>query len=223
MRPALRIAAIRAPARPGSDPEPRLRPNRRHDPVLRPHPGAPIELTRIIPPGTAANVYLPSVPGLANGAYAMVVTADRPIAALARTDWEATRAAGHLLERRAGHDRRAAAGRGRATTAGTSIVSIQNTDAAATQVVHVEALGMNRVAARVAVDRSVTRSAITIDFERDADFSPLRSAAAHGFLGWMKVTSGAEGRGPVVHRRHDQPAGRCTRSRACRSASWPTT
>lgn len=154
--------------------------------------GAPIELTRIIPPGTAANVYLPSVPGLANGAYAMVVTADRPIAALARTDWESTRAAGIYSNVEPG------------TTVvlplvvadyygQTSIVSIQNTDTAATQVVHVEALGMNGVAARVAVDRSVAPgSAITIDFERDADFSPLRSAAAHGFLGWMKVTSGAE-------------------------------
>lgn len=50
--------------------------------------GAPINLDR---PGvrarTAANIYLPGESALANGGYAAIVSADRPLAAIARTDW----------------------------------------------------------------------------------------------------------------------------------------
>lgn len=50
--------------------------------------GAPISLDRPgVRAGTAANIYLPGESALANGGYAAIVSADRPLAAIARTDW----------------------------------------------------------------------------------------------------------------------------------------
>lgn len=45
-------------------------------------------------PGAAANYYLPSLGGLADGAYAAIVNSDRQIAAIARTEWALSKAAG---------------------------------------------------------------------------------------------------------------------------------
>lgn len=154
--------------------------------------GAPVEITRIIPPGTAANVYLPTVPGLANGAYSMVVSADRPIAALARTDWDATRAAGIYSSVVPGREvilpLVVAGYRGQ-----TSLVSIQNTDVTAAQTVHVEVRGLGAVAASAQADLTIAPGAsATIDFERDADFGLLQQAAPDGFVGWMRVAGTAE-------------------------------
>ena len=154
--------------------------------------GAPIEITRIILPGTAANVYLPLVPGLANGAYAMVVSADRPIAALARTDWETTRAAGIYSSVVPG--KTVVLPLVVADYFGqTSLVSIQNTDTAAEHSVHVEVRGMGGVTAFATADLHVAPgAAVTIDFERDADFRLLADASPNGFLGWMRITSAAD-------------------------------
>lgn len=154
--------------------------------------GAPVEITRILPPGTAANVYLPTVPGLANGAYSMVVTADRPIAALARTDWEATRAAGIYSSVMPGREvvlpLVVAGYHGQ-----TSLVSIQNTDVTAAQTVHVEVRAMGAGTSSAQADLTVAPGAsVTIDFERDADFRLLQQAAPGGFIGWMRVAGTAE-------------------------------
>jgi hypothetical protein len=55
---------------------------------------APIEVSQTggdpIAAGTAKNYYLPTLPGVPDGAYAMAVSAGGPIAAIARTDWSAT-------------------------------------------------------------------------------------------------------------------------------------
>lgn len=155
--------------------------------------GAPIQITRIIPPGTAANVYLPLVPGLANGAYAMVVSADRQIAALARTDWETTRAAGIY----------SSVVPGKSVVlplvvadyyGQTSLVSIQNTDTAAESTIHVDVMAYGRTTPAVSKDvRVAPGAAITLDFERDADLAALRgTGGANGFLGWMRVTGMAD-------------------------------
>lgn len=153
--------------------------------------GPPIEITRVIPPGTAANVYLPLVPGLANGAYSMVVSADRPIAALARTDWETTRAAGIYSSVEIGAEVIVPL-----VLAGyygqTSLVSIQNADVTAAQTVQVAVRGIGGVAASADADFTVAPgAAVTIDFARDADFALLQQAAPNGFVGWMRVTSAA--------------------------------
>jgi|GEM_PF-1625133 len=154
--------------------------------------GAPIEITRIIQPGTAANVYLPLVPGLANGAYAMIVSADRPIAALARTDWETTRAAGIYSSVVPG--KTVVLPLVVADYYGqTSLVSIQNTDTGAEHSVHVEVRGMGGIAASATADLHIAPgAAVTIDFERDADFRVLADASPNGFLGWMRITSAAD-------------------------------
>ncbi|MBI3943544.1 MAG: hypothetical protein HY326_11080, partial [Chloroflexi bacterium] len=49
--------------------------------------GAKIPLTRVAGPGAAANFYLPGESALTDGAYAVVVSADQLIGAIARTDW----------------------------------------------------------------------------------------------------------------------------------------
>jgi hypothetical protein len=56
--------------------------------------GAPIPLTATagdsILKSTSKTYYLPSIPAVTNGQYAMVVSANQPVAAIARTDWSAT-------------------------------------------------------------------------------------------------------------------------------------
>jgi len=55
---------------------------------------APIEISATggdtVAAGAAKNYYLPIVPGLTDGAYAMIASADKPVAAIARTDWAST-------------------------------------------------------------------------------------------------------------------------------------
>ncbi|MBK6769423.1 MAG: hypothetical protein IPG72_10560 [Ardenticatenales bacterium] len=46
-----------------------------------------------VPAGGAVNMYLPTVTELTNGAYAAIISADRQIAAIARTDWTTSGAA----------------------------------------------------------------------------------------------------------------------------------
>lgn len=154
--------------------------------------GAPVEITRIIPPGTAANVYLPTVPGLANGAYSMVVTADRPIAALARTDWESTRAAGIYSSVVPGREVIVPL-----VLAGyhgqTSLVSIQNTDVTADQTVSVSVIrGGDAFLGGQAQLTLAPGASETIDFGPDGLFRALYQIAPGGFIGWMRVAGTAE-------------------------------
>ena len=52
---------------------------------------APIDLgTTSIDPLTATNYYMPSYGSVPSGAYAMIASADQPIAAIVRTDWSAS-------------------------------------------------------------------------------------------------------------------------------------
>lgn len=55
---------------------------------------APIEISATggdtVAAGAAKNYYLPSITGVTDGAYSMVASADKPIAAIARTDWSST-------------------------------------------------------------------------------------------------------------------------------------
>ena len=49
--------------------------------------GAPISLSRTAVGGGSANIYLPSESGVPEGAYAAIISANTPIAAIARTEW----------------------------------------------------------------------------------------------------------------------------------------
>lgn len=56
--------------------------------------GQPTNITiNNVTAGAAANIYLPTQPSLQNGAYAAIISADRQIAAIARTDWTQSGAA----------------------------------------------------------------------------------------------------------------------------------
>jgi len=57
--------------------------------------GAPIALAPVtIDPESATNFYLPSLNNVGAGSYSMVVSAQQPVAAIARTDWADTGGAG---------------------------------------------------------------------------------------------------------------------------------
>lgn len=138
-----------------------------------------------IAPLGAANIYLPTQSRLADGTYAALVSSDRPIGTIARTDWPTSGAA-------AMDD---AAPAGTAVTAPlvargfgglSSIVTVQNVDTAApaTVGIAVRRLGESEaiVQTTVTVPAGTSRS---LDLARDPPFADLPD----GFAGSLVATS----------------------------------
>lgn len=49
--------------------------------------GGPITLNKVAPAGGSANIYLPTESAVGTGAYGVIISSDKPIAAIARTEW----------------------------------------------------------------------------------------------------------------------------------------
>lgn len=151
--------------------------------------GPPVPVQRpSIAPGTAANIYLPAEAALANGAYAAIVSSDREIRSLARTDWPASGGAVlyedsipatdivvvPAVKRHDGH---------------TSLVTIQNTDTGQSATISVEffvrGTAMPAAITTIAVQPGTSA---TIDVGRLSGFA----AVPNGAIGHLRIRSATE-------------------------------
>lgn len=137
------------------------------------------------PAGAAANIYLPSRGELQNGAYAAIISADRQIAAIARTEWQTSGGAALYSNVPPGTDVIVPL-----ATKGyfgqTSLVSIQNTDPSAQATVEVSLYKTGESAPVTTVQLPVEPgTSITLDLAKSQHFVAIPS----GFLGSMRVTS----------------------------------
>jgi hypothetical protein len=148
--------------------------------------GGPVSIQRpAVGAGAAANIYLPAEQTLTNGAYAAIISADRQIAAIARTDWGTSGGAAIYSNVQPGTDvSLPLAAKG--YFGQTSLVSIQNTDTSAQATVTV---GLYQAGATAAV-KEITISigpgtSQTLDLGKHSEFADVPD----GFLGSMKITS----------------------------------
>ncbi len=137
--------------------------------------------------GSAANIYLPSE-DLENGAYAAIISADRQIAAIARTEWAQSGGAALYSNVPPGDDVivplavKQYAGQ-------TSLVSIQNTDPSAQATVDVELYRGGSSTPEKQVQLSIAAgTSITLDLDKSSHFVDVMPP----FLGSMRVTSGTQ-------------------------------
>jgi hypothetical protein len=144
--------------------------------------GSPISVTRSgVAAGAAANFYPPGERSLANGGYAAIVSADRPLAAITRTDWSAGGAAivGNAV-----------AGREIALPAAfkrygglNSIVLIQNTDTGQSATVAVEYYGSGGGAALLTASKTIgPGTSVAVDLATDPAFAALPGGTAGGLI-----------------------------------------
>lgn len=148
--------------------------------------GAPVSLTMpAIAPGGIGSFYLPARAELMNGAYASVVSADRHIAVLARTEWPTSGGATVYHS-------------SRASTAvlvplvvkdylgQTSLVTIQNTDRNARTTVELVLFRHDDSSPVQTVQYPIEPgTSITLDLGRSRDFAAIPA----GFIGAARVTS----------------------------------
>jgi hypothetical protein len=137
--------------------------------------------------GSAANIYLPSQ-NLENGAYAAIISADRQIAAIARTEWGQSGGAALYSNVPPGDDVivplavKQYAGQ-------TSLVSIQNTDSSAQATVDVELYRGGQTEPVKQVQLSIQPgTSITLDLDKSDHFVDVMPP----FLGSMRVKSGTQ-------------------------------
>jgi hypothetical protein len=135
--------------------------------------------------GAAANIYLPNESTLQNGAYAAIISADRQIAAIARTDWNNSGAAAIYSNVQPGTDvSLPLAVKGYANQ--TSLVSIQNTDTGTQATVTVEFYEVGKTAPTVTTSVNIgPGTSTTIDLSKHAAFATV----PQGALGSMKFKS----------------------------------
>jgi hypothetical protein len=138
--------------------------------------------------GAAANIYLPNRTELANGAYAAIISADRQIAAIARTDWNSSGGAAIYSNVLPSTDV-ALALAVKGYFGQTSLVSIQNTDPNAQANVEVRLYKVGETTPTKTVNLSISQgTSTTIDLAKDPNFIDVPS----GFLGSMRVTSATQ-------------------------------
>ncbi len=145
--------------------------------------GAPFTINRPnVAAGTAANFYLPGE-RFGNGAYAAIITSDRPIAAIVRTDWYSGGDSAIYSNAIAGNEAMVplvAKGYGGQS----SLVSIQNTDAMRSRSVSVAFYKSGSTQALVNTTRSIgPGTSVTLDMDKDPDFAKV----PFGTLGSMVV------------------------------------
>lgn len=142
-----------------------------------------------IPAGGAWNIYLPSAPTLENGAYAAIISADRQIAAIARTDWLSSGGAAIYSNVMPGE-----------TVSlplvvidyygQSSLISIQNTDTGRTASVTVNLFGVGSATPDLTETYSIgPGKAFTIDTATTPAYMAVDPSTAGGFLGSMIVTA----------------------------------
>ena len=135
--------------------------------------------------GSAANIYLPAESSLTNGAYAAIISADRQIAAIARTDWNNTGGAAIYSNVQPGTDvSLPLAAKGYAGQ--TTLASIQNTDTSQSASVTVDFyIAGETTAAASATIQILPGTSQTIDLGKSPNFA----AVPDGSLGSMKISS----------------------------------
>ncbi|MBK6767671.1 MAG: hypothetical protein IPG72_01285 [Ardenticatenales bacterium] len=145
-----------------------------------------------VPAGGAVNMYLPTVTELTNGAYAAIISADRQIAAIARTDWTTSGAAAIYSNVQPGKEVFVPLSVIK-YYGQTSLVSIQNTDTGQVATVTVELFAQGNTTAVVNKTYQVQPgSSVTLDLSKDAAFIGVQPNTPGGFLGSMKVTSAVD-------------------------------
>jgi len=143
--------------------------------------------------GAAASIYLPSLAELRHGTYAALISADREIAALARTDWNSTGGAAIYSHAQIGHDLAVPL-----VMLGyygqTSLVTVHNTDVTAPAQVHAEVYALGS-----ATPALTTRFEVCAGTSRTIrlGMDPLFLTLPRGFVGSMRLTSASPISGQV--------------------------
>ncbi len=142
-----------------------------------------------IPAGGAWNIYLPSAPTLDNGAYAAIISADRQIAAIARTDWLSTGGAAIYSNVMPGMN----VSLPLITidyNGQSSLISIQNTDTGRSANVTVDLIGVGSASPDLTESYTVgPGKSITIDTGTDTKYLAVPKSTPLGFLGSMNITA----------------------------------
>jgi hypothetical protein len=150
---------------------------------------AAVDITRPdVGAGAAANIYLPSESSLGNGAYAAIISADRQIAAIARTDWNTSGAAAIYSNVQPGTEVSLplAVKQYPKSTPQTSLVSIQNTDTGTTANVTVEFYKVGETTPLKSATYNIqSGTSITVDMVKDPNFATVPADT----LGSMKIKS----------------------------------
>lgn len=157
----------------------------RHSPA-----GSAIPISRPgVPAGAAANIYLPSETTLQPGAYAAIISADRQIAAIARTDWSSSGGAA-IYSNVLPSTEVALPLAVIDYVSQTSVVSIQNTDTTQTASVTVELYASGNASSVLSESYSINPgTAVTIDLGRTPAYLAVQPNTTNGFLGSMLIKS----------------------------------
>ena len=135
--------------------------------------------------GSAAVIFLPAESQLTNGAYAAIVSADRQIAAIARTDWNNTGGAAIYSNVQPGTDVSLPLA-AKAYNGQTTLASIQNTDTSQSASVDVEFWAAGATSATASTTIQITPgTSQTIDLGKSPNFASVPD----GSLGSMKISS----------------------------------
>jgi len=145
--------------------------------------GAAIPLSDTAPPGGSVNFYLPIEGTVPDGAYAVIISADQPIAAIARTEWPAVGGAATY-----GNVEPATSVLVPLATKAyfnqTSQFSVQNTDTTANATITVEVYATGESTPSVTfTDTVLPGTSNTYDLGTDSEFATLPD----GFLGSITV------------------------------------
>lgn len=144
--------------------------------------GSPVSVTRSgVAAGAAANFYPPGERSLASGSYAAIVSADRPLAALARTDWSAGGAA--IVGNAVAGTEIALPAAFKNVGGQNSIVLIQNTDTRQSATVALEFYGSGGGAALLTANKTIgPGTSVAVDLGTDPAFTALSSGTAGGLI-----------------------------------------
>jgi hypothetical protein len=150
---------------------------------------APISIAAATtPPRGSALYYLPSLDQLPDGAYAAVINSDRQIAAIARTDWQASGGAAIYSNVIPGTDV-AVPLAVKQYYDQCSLISVQNTDTNAPATAELEVYTSGQATPIVTVPMTIQPgTSVTADFCTDDEFA----AIPDGFLGSVRVKSQTE-------------------------------
>lgn len=148
--------------------------------------GGPIPITRpSVSPCGATSLYQPALPARPDGLYGVLVSSDRPIGTLERTDWTATGAAALGGQSEIGTDV-VVPWVARASEGISSIVSIQNTDPEHPVTAEIEIVPVGEAVATSTFTRTIRPgTSVTLDFGGTRDIELLRLPA--GFVGQLRA------------------------------------
>lgn len=141
-----------------------------------------------IPPLSAGNIYLPNESKLTNGAYAAIISGDRQLAAIARTEWVASGGAA-LYSNVAPSMNVALPLAVKEYFAQSSLISIQNTDPNAQASVTIKLTAKGATTPTLQKTYTIEKgTSITLDLGTNQDFELVPKA----FLGSMTVESATQ-------------------------------